>query len=394
MVFRKRVMARQTNTGEARSGVSDGFEYHVGPEAFAEIDLSEVIVLHQIRQAYDADAIKALTLALDNRDHDPQKKLSVEMIHPPVVDILTRSQFEQYLIDHSEYWGIDLTTPDDYEVGDDGLYRVVVTGNTRTLTLRAMCTNAGVEWSQVGMKINAQNGISFDDANRLQARENTYSAPAPEDIAYSIHREYLHRQRQQQQFVFGHQPVSSSHKSIALHFGCSESKVGDALRYVELPDELRALVEDDERQGLVSFSTALLFHPFMDAYVKHYSTTKDDARVTDEVMILVSQFLNGKLSVGRSVKDLEALIKKRVEGLTAKHGMDALFIVEEAPKARRKKASRKLAGTALGALEFAVLESDDINPELIERIMNLAAKLGAKTVETEISRMDSLFDTV
>lgn len=363
----------------------EDFDLKAGPEAMRRLPLSCLIVLPQIRREYNPDDIDSLATALDASDRNLSGEFAVKLLYGPTVDALDEAQFRRFLRDHSNYYRIKLSEPSEYPLGPGGLYYVVISGNTRTVTLNRMCKDHGIEPERAGIMCSIEYNTSFHDTNGDQARENIRQDPPDHDRAYAIYNEFLYRQQMMRRL--GQGPAYLSHASIAKHFGYSPDIVGAALRYVELPKSLRNLVEDvDQEQPLATYGVALALHPYMMAYAKRYKLDLDSKAVDIAIMALVNQYMNDKLSSGTNLENFKRIIRGKINALEQPVALtdDTLFLLADpdTPTNMQKKyikSNRKLAIAALGALRH-VANSGQFDSEVGRQIDGLLASLGSVSV--------------
>ena len=304
----------------------------------------------QTRKTYDQESIAALAGSIDTDG----------LLHPITVAELSSVDAERYVLGLNQLRGSDYK-PEEIAINDDGSCYILVAGHRRVLAMDHLIDESG-NYSRLGadhVDINANvfSGLSLLDALRLQIAENSHEGLPIHEDAYSIRMFYEES---------GH-----SLAQCARELGRSEEKVRLAVRFSELPQAVRATVED----GLVPYSAAVALAPLARAYEVHRdhegAKRYNEQEIEDLLMIELGRFRNNEWSA--------AQLKSHIQGLINDLGFDQMAFEMELEDgaisetaAKRRGMAHALGETALIRLRLAVehLDSDALNSDRARNLID------------------------
>ena len=357
-----------------------------------QIPLSWLNRLKQTRQEYDPEKIVALAKSIEMTDDEGRKIL--KLLGPLQVVVCDDDQLPTFLADHADFYG-EKTDPDSLQRGEDGLWYLVDAGHRRSLAFEYLCKRYNIDPSKLHVPSALLRDMDFDSALGIQARENEHDRPPVTDEAMSIDRYFKYRQRRQK--------TMPTHKQVADHFGVTERKVGNALRFGELPAEVQAEI----KKGHVTWTHGLHLHQLMralnvyypekykSAYTAHESTRTLKQDVTDELMTVVKKLRSKELDKATAAAKssyIDAKIKAIRESMLSPELFQLEF--ELTPGERRKRAETALAKKAISIAKQTIgnmaLSKDAVDDlyELRDMIDGIFERQGASEVEPD----DAMFD--
>lgn len=374
----------QITDSDARTDIVE-----VGPTRIEYVPLARLIALEQMRETYSVEGMKALSEALADPQGESDNRLHVKLIHPPIINQVTRVKFVPYLAAHNDYYGTR-HSPDDFLPDDTERYLIMIGGHRRRRSVLAACQVHGIDPEVVWIRCSIEIDKPFHDTRSLQSRENTYDHPSPAEDARAIRREFDWRIRQNSTFEFGRTPYLTTHRSLADFFGCGPDKISAALRYTELPQDIQEEVE----KKTLAYGTAVLFYPLVVAAMQKYRAPASDERVIDTVLAVFYRFIAGKFSFGKDPVGLSKMIDSQLQGLAEQYETGELFelsSIPNTPEGGRRRAEQTLAATALGALEVLLRHGAELPAPLKERLGMLAVATGAISMDGVELLQDPLF---
>lgn len=309
------------------------------------VPLSWLNRLRQTRQQYDSEKIVDLAEAIVVKQPAGRKKL--KLLSALQVVVCNDDELPVYLSDHADFYGEE-TDPASLTRGGDGLWYLVDAGHRRSVAFEYLCLKEDVEPEDMDVPCALLIGMGFEEALSLQSRENEYDRPPVVDEAEQLARYF--------NFLKKRQMKMPTHRQVAEHYGVKEKKVGNALRYSELPNE----VQGEIRKGNVSWTNGLHLHQLMrhlntyyaDKYKAAYAepdTKRTLARdVNDELMTIIKK-LRAKELAKASAKMKTDYINAKIDAIRNSMTNIELFQLdyETTPSERRQRAETALARKAI-----------------------------------------------
>jgi hypothetical protein len=307
---------------------------------------------------------------------------------PQFVVFETADEAAVYLGDLNMYHGTNYTPSDLYWA--EGVARVAVFGHRRTIALGMAAEVAGISVENLYPRIFELRNMTFDDALVSQLLENIHVRPSLQDEADAIHKYYEYRRFRDPD----NNPPSIAEVSRKLGFGTA--KVRGALRYAQLPEEVKSLATEDKITYSDAVNTWALFeaHTIKGEKLEAEGKLKDsstptadayaaDATITDALKIAKYRQVPAKDDKEQwrkwGSKEIETYILNRLKDINREIlEPDHLFYLETEIATRRRKAVyRGLGDGALKALDILARYSPESLPkealeELLSRTTNAA----------------------
>ncbi len=355
--------------------------YEVGSETAVSVPYTSLNLLQQTRTHYDQDSLQELADSMIVRD-DEGLITGLSLLQSPQFAVFDSSdEAATYLADLNIYHGTSYTPDDLHWV--DGSARVAVFGHRRTIALGMAAAEAGIPIETIYPRIFELRNISFDEALVRQLLENVHERPSLQDEADAIHKYYEYRRFRDAE----NNAPSIAEVSRRLGFGAS--KVRGALRYAQLPDEVKTLALEDKITYSDAVNTWSLFEAHtvkgekleLEGKLKGSSTpTADayaaDATVTDALKIAKYRQVPAKDEREQwrrwGSKEIEAYILNRLKDIKREIlEPDHLFYIETEIATRRRNAVyRGLGDGALKALDILARFSPESLPrEALEELL-------------------------
>lgn len=361
----------------------------VGPRKTMLVRLSDVRELPQIREVIKDKEVEDLAHAIiaDNdalqRAQTPEEiSVALDLMHPPELLMLQPNELQVFLTDHADFY--ELETP--IAIPHDNLPVMLQNaGHRRKRAIEHIIVKMkGLTLEDVAVRCNVHEGMTFAQANRRQAKENSHVQTSAIDDARNIIRQYKFIQRRE-----GRSP---SYAEIAKIYGFSESKVSTALAFDSLPLAVQALVGNEKGESQLSLNMLADLAPLRDLYderyrgrmhddPEHYSPETREARVADET----ERFAVALADLRKEGKSHKALLEKlNGEKTSVQKGLsipiDELMLFEvQRPQAipRKKEVYRRFGRNCLYGAELAAkngaFEASDI--ERLEELVRIAKSL-------------------
>lgn len=303
----------------------------------------------QARKTYDQDGIVDLAGSIEND----------ELLHSLTVAELTPDDARRYVDGLNELWGAKYEA-DDVALNDNGNCYMLVAGHRRLLAIDHILKNSSqydaYSTEEVAIQSNIFSDLSLTDALRLQIAENGHQGLPPHEDAYSIRMFY--------------EESGLSLAQCARELGRSEEKVRLAVRFSELPQSVRATVED----GIISYTAATSLTPLAKAYEaqrdhegeRRYS----EQEVEDMLLVVLGRYRKNEWSPGQ--------LQNHIHGMIGELGFDQMefeMVLEEGAASEtatlRRGMAYALGETALKNLQLAVehLDGDALEGERAQSLM-------------------------
>ncbi len=358
----------------------------VGPENTILVRMSDIHELPQIRETITEQDIEDLSHkiirdneALANAETAEEISMALDLMHPPGLLYLQPAELGLFLAQHADFY--ELEEP------------IVIPHNNKPVILRneghrrgravehIVVKMKGMTLDDVAMRSSLHFGMTFKEANRRQAKENSHVQTSAIEDANNIIRQF--------KFISRNEGREPSVKEIADIYGCSESKVRTALSFDSLPDGVKALVGTEKGEEQLPLGVLADLAPLRDMYGRRYlerSRTNPgvypmggyDEYVAEEIESFAMKRANDKKE-GKSLAAIYNVIsgeKKSVsEGLTIPEDEFLLFQIERVkPKNQLEEQYRRLGKNCLYGLELAAsnggLAVDQITR--IEQLLEIA----------------------
>jgi len=335
----------------------------------------------QVRQSYDPIALENLARAMvkgDMPDSTSDSQLSkeelqhkLELSNPLIVGRFTSLEKAQtYLDNHAAHYQLDIPrAAQSLEVADDGNYYILIAGHRRKRAINLLRERFGIAEDELDIVANVYEDIEFDEALGKQLRENVYEAPPVHEEARSIERYYNHVNRQSGKRL--------SIRALAGELGMSETKVGDALAFASLPEDVQAFTPD-----VLPYSIVRRLKPLYDLYQKQGSLRKaagydndgedEETYARKHILIFANRLVRSRLDKDSSDKKADVLIRTHMNELlgTMSYQTDPLFAWEEASITHQlNRSDRMLGKAAISVIEYLKQRdrlSNDERQRLIE----------------------------
>ncbi len=281
----------------------------------------------QTRKTYDQESITALAGSIETDG----------LLHPITVAELSPVDAERYVIGLNQLRGSEYR-PEDIAINQDGSCYMLVAGHRRVLAIDHLIKESegysGFAADDIAINANVFSELSLLDALRLQIAENSHEGLPIHEDAYSIRMFYEES---------GH-----SLAQCARELGRSEEKVRLAVRFSELPQAVRATVED----GLVPYTAAVALAPLARAYEMqqdHEGTKRyNEQEVEDKLMIVLGRFRHNEWSA--------AQLKGHIQGLINDLGFDQMAFEMELEDGAVSETTALRRGMAYALGEAALIK--------------------------------------
>lgn len=240
------------------------------------VPYSRLNILTQVRAEMDSEETRALANSL----------VTIGMLQLPAAGEMTLAELKRYLPQHNALWGTNYRASDLVRDFVTGMYLVALFGHRRT-EAHAYIWNHGCDacvdeygaeapgtcWARHpetlhpdGMEIRIIHGLEWIDAMYAQLAENTY-VPVPRDREAVVWRKLWDYERSRnQRFTI---------KQFAAKVGRSPAIVSEALRFCDLPDEVRQAVAGNHIPWGIAVELLRLqaagFEPNVIVYRKNYA---------------------------------------------------------------------------------------------------------------------------
>lgn len=223
-----------------------------------------------------------------------------KMMHPVTIAELPPEEAVGYIDGINTMWGRDYAL-EDITQNPNGNYYIVIAGHRRTLASLLVADwmqQNGQSGESIKITANIHSHITLLDALRKQISENTHQQVAPSDEAYAI-RQFFDR-------------AALSKTACAHELGLSLDKIRNAVDYIELPIEVRKLVETN----IVSYTRSLTLIPLLRRYRElqireGVDTIYTDAYITNSLCIVLANAYKHRWSTDMIRTD----VRERVEAL-------------------------------------------------------------------------------
>lgn len=356
----------------------------VGPHKTMLVRLGDVRELPQIREVIRekeiedlARAIIADSDALQQAQTPEEISTALDLMHPPELIMLQPDELEVYLADHADFYELE----EPVVIPHDNLPVMLQNaGHRRKRAIEYIIVKMkGLTLQDVAVRCTVHEGMTFAQANRRQAKENSHVQTSALEDAHNIIRQYKFIQRRE-----GRRPLVSE---IADIYGFSADKVRTALAYDSLPDSVKAFTGEESKKEVLSYSLVADLGPLMDLYERRYEKRSAaepaiypiegrDERVETDLKAFAAKLARKKIEKVRSgeLRNLLEIEKKSVLGSIAVTAENLfLFEVEKSsPRERMITAYTRLGQAGLNGVEHAAAQGA-LGAEEIERIEQLLA---------------------
>lgn len=365
----------------------DGREIvEVGPERTVLVRMSDIHELPQIRETITEQDKEDLAYKIirDNNqlaeaETPAQITAALDLMHPPGLILLQPDELEEFLSLHADFYELDQP--------------VVIPHNNRPVILRneghrraralefIIVKLKGLTLEDIGMRSNLHIGTTFPEANRRQSKENSHVQTSALEDAKNIIRQF--------KFIKRHENRKPSVKEIADIYGCSETKVRNALAFDSLPEKVQALVGGEKGEEQLPLSLLADLAPLQDLYDRRYverMTADPETYVPEDRTSTVADEIERyafELAADRKQnKSLSKLYEKLTgqkasvqEGLTIPLEQFLLFETKKENVSQGKKAAyRRFGKNCLYGIELAAangaFDGDEI--KRLEQLVELA----------------------
>ena len=182
------------------------------------VDIRSLIIFPQPREIFDE--IESLKEGIEEN----------QLFSVPIVALLGREAFGEYIVTINELWGTA------FKVGDfsplkDGKYHVLIADERRTRAWRALAEEGKASWSYIA---HIRKDIAVIAALNIQFAENTHRRVSPDRKAYSYNEFFRVLKKRHPEITLA---------KFARALGRSSEAVRSALRFCELPESVRTMVE-------------------------------------------------------------------------------------------------------------------------------------------------------
>lgn len=347
-------------------GTSIAIEF--GPKNTEPVSLSHINELEQIRKTYDQEAIEDLARSMTHENSETGE-ISFDMYNPLLAAYLTREEAEEYVAQHAAFYGssrsIHELIPDQH-----GNYVILISGHRRKRAIEfIMQENGGVTPDQINVNVNLRRGITFEEALIAQIRENTYEKVSPVETAKNIEQLYI--------YLLNKTGKKPTYREISAKTSLSESVVGTALQFQQLPDSIKTLATT--HGDILPYSTLVKLEPLMRKYGELYDLEKsfgnsmnDEKRevyVENKLQIAINQIVGLRLSAEKIInyiKNLKQTLEDQILSTQPSFELEEFKI----GTAAQLRASRRVLGNqAISALELVIRQDPD--SVQLERLENL-----------------------
>jgi len=188
-------------------------EYPVG-----KVDIRSLIIFPQPRKVFDE--IESLKEGIEEN----------QLFSVPVVALLDKGAFGEYIATINELWGTAFSA-NNFKTLGDGKYHVLIAGERRTRAWRALAEDGKASWSYMA---HIRRDIPVFSALFIQFAENTHRRVPPEQEAYSYNEFFR---------VLKKRHPETTIAKFARSVGRSSEVIRNALRFCELPESVRNMVE-------------------------------------------------------------------------------------------------------------------------------------------------------
>ena len=334
-----------------------------GPRNTVLVNLSEVNEIEQIRKSYPTDKIEDLAKSILHESDDGEP--TFDLYNPLMMAKLSLRQAEEYIKQHAEFYGLEVSSVNDLTPTKGGDYLILIAGHRRKRAIELLCTDHNVEKPKV--MANIRQGISFEDALVAQIRENTFEKISPDELAKNIERYYSYLERQNPSV-----PVKIT--KLASAIGYSETTVRGALKYMSLPEEIRNVYE--KSSGLLSYATMVHLEPLQRALQNYHRAKKINEPqyeyVVNQLFVTIHSILESKLTA----KDKSSrIIRGRIQALEINSAFeqDSFLEWEKASSGEvRNDTAGRLGKLSLKTALLALKSLSSVNdPEIISSINEL-----------------------
>jgi len=167
------------------------------------------------------------------------------LLYPVNAVLLEQSHLEGYLEFTNRTWHEE-KTPDQFTPIPEApfCYVALIAGHSRRLSCEIIADEDGIDHWDVTIPTRIHPVSSIGEMLAIQAAENTHSAPPPDRAARGYAEAFLYEKE--------YDPDLTK-TAFANRFGLPRERFNDALRYCELPDDIRAATDD----GGLPFSLAI-----------------------------------------------------------------------------------------------------------------------------------------
>lgn len=319
--------------GAEQTGQSAEYWRVLGPEVneLRTVPSNQANIVGQYRSHYEKEDEDELVRSMD----------TTGMRNPILLCEMSPAQAKEY-IDYADRVWQDGVRIEDLVANQEGNYYIVVAGHRRTISARRIAIENGVPEEDLGIQAFVTTDKSILELLRLQGSENVYRLPLPQDKARLI----------QQMYLFGVE--HDMYRSVAEFVDdspYSEHETRAALRYVQLPEELKEFVEG----GFLSYSAAVAMYPLLDAAYKHHEfknvPTSEIMHKREETVMAIARYL--VTTIPRLSADfVSKFVKQRCQELT--YGQPELVLCDPNED---KNSSRSQPSVALLLRQTQIIES-------------------------------------
>ncbi len=350
-------------------------EYGAGE--LAEVPYASLSLLKQTRSHYDPTALVELAQSMLEFD-DEDNATIVLLQRPSYIAFDSAEAAERYLLDFNLFHGTAYDASD--LIWHNGVARVCDFGHRRTMAFGIAADIAGFKLDDLTIEVFQAENLSFEQALVRQLRENVQHTPPVEDKADAIHKYYEWRKQQDPE------GIPPTIVSVAQRLAVSETTVRSALRYAQMPDE----VKTEMLKGNVTYTDVVNMWHLHEALLtrgrqlesngdlRNTNTPTADAYAAEAVLIDTFKIAKHRqiptkdeVKQGRSWRkwnaaEVDMFIQRRVRDIRREMSEpDMMFDIEEVAKLgqRREAVMRGVGDGVIKLLDMMLRHDPSLVPE-------------------------------
>ncbi len=215
------------------------------PEEF--VPLNSINVCGQQRRDFDEEPLEVLGNSIAQQGQ----------FHPLLVMRMLPEMAERYVEYTNECWvaDVDFST---FVRREDGYYDILDAGERRLRAMRKKEEEQGLPPGTYGVDIKVRTPTTIAEVIKIQFDENLSENVPPQQEAKAIRQAY---------FIGKKEGLFQDVQSFVKFCSLKEDATRNALRYFELPTQVRGLVEE----GVLSYSMAVELAPMMRVAYEYYT---------------------------------------------------------------------------------------------------------------------------
>jgi len=317
-----------------------------GEREIKTVKYGQIEVLPQIRKKMDEEKLADLAASIE---FDPVSG-EANLINPIIVNVLDEEHYGAYVRENAEFFGRDIGEVSGLHI--PGVHYVVIAGHRRRVAVGMRAEFEGLDPSDVTVPVSVRHNMSFQEAFKLQLRENNHDRPATQDEAGEVAK-YVEARRREDPNV----PLSQ----CARELGWTSDRLRAACKYNELPGTVRERVEE----RVITFTNAVDLWNLLAAYrlrgqhhVKKGTFPEGFENIEEyaayELVTKMDVLISKRLIGVRSQLETKKIIDGWVNTVKPAEFEQGEFelLLDDTPEVRRNTSRRELAKTAVKVLQY------------------------------------------